>query len=141
MGTAALMGIGVGRGENRARDAAQAAIKSPLLETSINGATHAIINIASNAQLTMYEIDLINREIKAGSQTDLNIWWGNQLNPRLTDEIVVTVIATGFPDDGSKSFQSSNEEKLGLFVISLKYISLIFFLLPIFLLMFYLHEE
>ena len=95
----ALMGIGIASGETRAKDAAQKAIKSPLLETSINGATAAIVNVTSSYNLSLYEMDEILHEIQSGSSTEINFIHGCAINPALNDEIVVTVIATGFAND------------------------------------------
>lgn len=95
----ALMGIGVAEGPNRAVEAAREAIRSPLLETSINGATDAIVNITSNYQASLYEIDEIIAEIHKSSTTDINVIYGSAINSDLGDELVVTVIATGFSQD------------------------------------------
>ncbi|MDT8336983.1 MAG: cell division protein FtsZ [Candidatus Izemoplasmatales bacterium] len=95
----ALMGIGVAEGPNRAIEAAREAIRSPLLETSINGATDAIVNITSNYQASLYEIDEIIVEIHKASTTDINVIYGSAINSDLGDELVVTVIATGFSQD------------------------------------------
>ena len=95
----ALMGIGIASGENRAVEAARAAIRSPLLETSINGATDAIVNITSGYDASLYEINEIVEEIQKSSTTDINVIYGSAINIDLHDEIIVTVIATGFSDD------------------------------------------
>ena len=95
----ALMGIGVAEGPNRAVEAAREAIRSPLLETSINGATDAIVNITSNYQASLYEIDEIIAEVHKASTTDINVIYGSAINSDLGDELVVTVIATGFSQD------------------------------------------
>ncbi|MDY0024298.1 MAG: cell division protein FtsZ, partial [Candidatus Izemoplasmatales bacterium] len=95
----ALMGIGVAEGPNRAIEAARQAIRSPLLETSINGATDAIVNITSNYQASLYEIDEIIAEVHKASTTDINVIYGSAINSDLGDELVVTVIATGFAQD------------------------------------------
>lgn len=95
----ALMGIGIASGENRAVEAARAAIRSPLLETSINGATDAIVNITSGYDASLYEINEIVEEIQKSSTTDINVIYGSAINMDLHDEIIVTVIATGFSDD------------------------------------------
>jgi cell division protein FtsZ len=95
----ALMGIGVAEGPNRAIEAAREAIRSPLLETSINGATDAIVNITSNYQASLYEIDEIIAEVHKASTTDINVIYGSAINSDLGDELVVTVIATGFSTD------------------------------------------
>ena len=93
------MGIGVAKGATRAKDAAQLAIKSPLLETSINGATRAIVNVTSSVNLSLYEMAEITNEIQSGSSTRINFINGCVINQDLKDEIVVTVIATGFETD------------------------------------------
>ncbi|HOP57113.1 MAG TPA: cell division protein FtsZ [Bacillota bacterium] len=95
----ALMGIGIAEGENRAVEAARAAIRSPLLETSINGATDAIVNITSGFDASLYEINEIIEEIQKSSTTDINVIYGSAINSDLQDEIIVTVIATGFSED------------------------------------------
>lgn len=95
----ALMGIGIASGENRGIEAARAAIRSPLLETSINGATDAIVNITSNANASLYEITEIIEEIRSSSTTEINVIYGSAINSDLDDEIIVTVIATGFSED------------------------------------------
>lgn len=95
----ALMGIGVASGPNRAIDAAREAIRSPLLETSINGATDAIVNITSNFQASLYEMNEVVEEIHKSSTTEINVIYGSAINSDLDDELVVTVIATGFSDD------------------------------------------
>jgi cell division protein FtsZ len=95
----ALMGIGIASGENRGIEAARAAIRSPLLETSINGATDAIVNITSSANASLYEITEIIEEIRNSSTTEINVIYGSAINSDLDDEIIVTVIATGFSDD------------------------------------------
>lgn len=95
----ALMGIGIAQGENRGIEAARDAIRSPLLETSINGATDAIVNITSGYDASLYEINEIIEEIQKSSTTDINIIYGSAINTDLHDEIIVTVIATGFSED------------------------------------------
>jgi len=95
----ALMGIGIAEGDNRAVEAARAAIRSPLLETSINGATDAIVNITSGFDASLYEINEIIEEIQKSSTTDINVIYGSAINSDLHDEIIVTVIATGFSED------------------------------------------
>ncbi|HOO43682.1 MAG TPA: cell division protein FtsZ, partial [Bacillota bacterium] len=95
----ALMGIGLAEGENRAVEAARAAIRSPLLETSINGATDAIVNITSGFDASLYEINEVIEEIQKSSTTDINVIYGSAINSDLGSEIIVTVIATGFSED------------------------------------------
>jgi cell division protein FtsZ len=91
----ALMAIGRAAGENRAVEAAQAAISSPLLEVSISGAKGVLFNIAGS-DYTLYEIDQAARVIQDAADQDANIIFGAVIDERLQDEIQITVIATGF---------------------------------------------
>lgn len=95
----ALMGIGLAEGENRAVEAARKAIRSPLLETSMNGATDAIVNITSGFDASLYEINEVVEEIRKSSTTEINVIYGSAINSDLKGEIIVTVIATGFSDN------------------------------------------
>lgn len=92
----ALMGIGVAKGPNRAIEAARKAINSNLLEVSIDGASDAIVNIASSEDVTLNEIGQVLSEIRNNCDKDLNIIYGNYINNDLDDELVVTIIATGY---------------------------------------------
>lgn len=94
----ALMGIGLASGPNRAVEAARRAICSPLLETSISGATDAIVNITSSPDVGVMELHEAIDEIKSATTTNLNVIWGTAINTQLNDEIIVTVIATGFKE-------------------------------------------
>jgi len=95
----ALIGIGMGVGEGRATEAAMQAVSSPLLETSISGATDAIINVTGGANLTLYEVEEAAEVIRQYANTDINTIFGAVINENLTDELIVTVIATGFDDE------------------------------------------
>ncbi len=93
----ALMGIGVASGDHRAVDAAQAAIASPLLETSIEGARAALINITGGPDMTLAEVHEATELIQQATDAeDANIIFGIVQDPRLTDEVRITVLATGF---------------------------------------------
>jgi cell division protein FtsZ len=93
----ALMGIGVATGENRATDAAMAAIASPLLETSIEGARAALINITGGADLTLSEVHEATELIsQATDADDANIIFGIVQDPNMVGEVRITVLATGF---------------------------------------------
>ena len=92
----ALMGIGVASGENRVVKAARNAIHSQLLEVTINGATNAIINITATQDLSLREVDVAIGEIKNNCGKDLSIIYGTTINNELGDEMVITVIATGY---------------------------------------------
>ena len=103
----ALIGIGIGVGENRATEAALQAVSSPLLETSIDGATDAIINVTGGSNLTLFEVEEAAETIRKSANTDINTIFGAVINKNLNDEIIVTVIATGFEDEEEEpSYQS-----------------------------------
>ena len=104
----ALIGIGIGVGENRATEAAEQAISSPLLETSIDGATDAIINVTGGNNLTLFEVEEAAEVIRKSAKTDMNTIFGAVINENLNDEIIVTVIATGF-DDKKEEVQAKPE--------------------------------
>jgi cell division protein FtsZ len=96
-GGSALMGTGVGRGENRAMEAAQQAISSPLLDNiSISGAMGVLVNITGGADLTLGEVHQINEIIHDAVGDDAEIIFGAVHEPAMQGEIRVTVIATGF---------------------------------------------
>jgi cell division protein FtsZ len=95
----ALMGIGIAAGENRATEAAKKAISSPLLETSIDGAKGVIMNITGGMNLSLYEVQEAADIVALASDEEVNMIFGSVINENLTDEIIVTVIATGFSDD------------------------------------------
>lgn len=92
----AIIGIGIGMGEDRALEAAKQAVSSPLLETSIEGATDAIINITGGVNLTLFEAEQAAEVVRSASNTDINTIFGSVINENLNDEVIVTVIATGF---------------------------------------------
>jgi len=92
----ALMGIGVANGENRAAEAAKRAIMSPLLETSIDGARGILMNITGGVNLSLYEVNEAADIVIANSDPEVNMIFGAIIDESLTDEIIVTVIATGF---------------------------------------------
>jgi cell division protein FtsZ len=94
----ALMGIGVATGENRAADAAKSAISSPLLETSIDGAQGVLMNITGGSNLSLYEVQEAADIVASASDEEVNMIFGSVINENLKDEIIVTVIATGFDD-------------------------------------------
>lgn len=101
-GTTALMGIGVGQGENRAVEAARKAICSPLLEIDINGATKAIVFITSDVDVSMDEVITVMNEIRSASTSELDIIYGTGFNMDLRGELIVTVVATGYESEDNK---------------------------------------
>lgn len=95
----ALMGIGVAAGENRATEAAKKAISSPLLETSLDGAQGVLMNITGGTNLSLYEVQEAADIVASASDQDVNMIFGSVINENLKDEIIVTVIATGFNEE------------------------------------------
>ena len=91
----ALMGIGISNEPNRAVDATRKAIYSDILDVSIDGATDAIVNIASSTDLRVMEMEAVLSEVRNATSQDINIIYGTTINRDLDDEIVVTVVATG----------------------------------------------
>jgi cell division protein FtsZ len=95
----AMMGTGTGKGENRALDAAQKAVASPLLdETSIEGARGIIINFTGGADLSIHEVEEAARIVQEAAHEEAHIIFGAVIDPQLSDEVRMTVIATGFAD-------------------------------------------
>lgn len=92
----ALMGIGRASGENRAIRAAEQAIESPMIEVSIDGARGVLFNVAGGYDMSMSEIQEAAETITGAVAPDANIIFGATLNPELEDELVITVVATGF---------------------------------------------
>ncbi|MEK7100249.1 MAG: cell division protein FtsZ [Patescibacteria group bacterium] len=101
----ALLGIGTGVGENRAQMAARAAVSSPLLDLSIEGARGVLFNIAGGKDMTMYEVDEAAKIISAAADQDANIIFGAVIKEDLSDSIRITVIATGFDETRSRIAQ------------------------------------
>ena len=105
----ALIGIGMGTGENRASEAAKEAVTSPLLEASINGATDAIINVTGGNNLTLFEVEEAVEVVRQSANTDINTIFGAVINENLNDELIVTVIATGFDKKEDKEVSEETE--------------------------------
>lgn len=99
----ALMGIGVSSGENRAAEAAKKAISSPLLETSIDGAQGVLMNITGGSNLSLFEVQEAADIVATASDQEVNMIFGSVINEDLKDEIVVTVIATGFNEQAQQA--------------------------------------
>lgn len=99
----ALMGIGVGEGENRAVDAAKQAINSPLLETSIDGAKGILLNITGSEELSLFEINEAAEIISEAADPEANIIFGSVIDENVGDKVFITVVATGFGDQGSSN--------------------------------------
>ena len=103
----ALMGIGRASGENRAVEAAQQAISSPLLEVSIDGARGILFNVIGGDDMSMHEINTVAETITAAADPEANIIFGATINPEVEGEIIVTVVATGFDE----SYYASRNDK------------------------------
>ena len=114
----ALMGIGVSSGENRAVEAAKKAISSPLLETSIVGAQGVLMNITGGESLSLFEAQEAADIVQDAADEDVNMIFGTVINPELQDEIVVTVIATGFENKPSSQGRKSTSTGFGSSVSS-----------------------
>ncbi len=112
----ALMGIGRGTGEGRALEAAKSAINSPLLETSINGASGIIMNVTGGPDMTLYEVTDAAQVIHDAVSEDATVHFGAVIDDRIQGEIQITVIATGFElkkNEVDKFAQEQDEKTLG----------------------------
>lgn len=98
----ALMGIGTGVGDNRAQMAARAAVASPLLEVSIEGAKGILFNITGGPDMTMTEVDEAAKIVSEAADADANIIFGSTIDEKLIDQMKITVIATGFDETRSR---------------------------------------
>jgi cell division protein FtsZ len=92
----ALLGIGMGTGERRAIDAAEHAVASPLLETSMEGARSILLSITGGANMSLWEVNEAARAVAEAAHPDANIIFGAMLDEKLDDEVWVTVVATGY---------------------------------------------
>ena len=119
----ALMGIGEGHGDNAAVDAAKIAVNSPLLETSIQGAKAILYNVTGGPNLGLMQISEASEIISGAAHEDANIIFGTAIDETLEDTVRITVIATGFDEDGAEDVpefpslpkQPSNESEFGDF--------------------------
>lgn len=102
----ALMGIGMGSGKSRAREAAMTAISSPLLESSIDGATGVLLNVTGGTDLTLHEVTTASEIIADAVDEDANIIFGAVIDEKMQGEIRITVIATGFQSQSVKKAAS-----------------------------------
>ncbi|NEC93538.1 cell division protein FtsZ, partial [Streptomyces sp. SID12501] len=107
----ALMGIGYARGEDRAVQAAEMAISSPLLEASIDGAHGVLLSIQGGSDLGLFEINEAARLVQEAAHAEANIIFGAVIDDALGDEVRVTVIAAGF--DGGGPVQRRDGRALG----------------------------
>jgi cell division protein FtsZ len=98
----ALLGIGMGVGENRAIDAAMQAASSPLLETSMEGARSILLSITGGNNLSLWEVNEAARSVSEAAHPDANIIFGAMVDEKLDDQVWVTVVATGYGDEGRR---------------------------------------
>ena len=103
----ALMAVGEGHGDGRAVAAARAAITSPLLDVSIDGATGVLLNVSGGPDLTLAEVTEAAETIQAAVDPDANIFFGAVIHPRIQDNVRVTVIATGLKEGGRATARES----------------------------------
>lgn len=107
----ALMGIGVATGENRAAEAAKKAISSPLLETSVDGAQGVLMNITGGDNLSLFEVHEAAEIVSSAADHEVNMIFGSVINENLDDEIVVTVIATGFDEQPEQQASTRSQRR------------------------------
>ena len=105
----AHMGIGRAEGKDKAEAAARAAIASPLLETTINGATGVIVNVTASADILLEDVMTACSIIQEAAHPDCNLIWGLAYNDDMGDELCITLLATGFSADGS--YEAASEDK------------------------------
>jgi len=110
-----LMGIGVASGENRGVEAAKSAISSPLLETSIEGATGIVLNVSGGPNMGLFEVNEAAEIIASAADTDANVIFGAVIDESLGDQMRVTVIATGFDGVRQSTSTAASEERPSLF--------------------------
>ena len=110
----ALMGIGSATGDGRAESAASAAMNSPLLESSIDGAEGLLLTITGSSDMTLYEVNAAAEAVHKVAHPDANIIFGASVDDTLGDEIRVTVVATGFPANAPKPPMPDQSQEIDL---------------------------
>jgi cell division protein FtsZ len=105
----ALMGIGYATGENRAVEAAERALQSPLIQTELVGARGILLSIAGGDDLSLYEVNEAAEVVRRGARDDTNIIFGATIDERLTGQVWVTVVATGL--DGARPRRARETER------------------------------
>jgi cell division protein FtsZ len=109
----ALLGIGMGVGEARATEAAMQAVSSPLLETSMNGARSILLSITGGNNLSLWEVNEAAKSVSEAAHPDANIIFGAMVDEKLDDQVWVTVVATGYGDEGRRKSVSRLQEPTG----------------------------
>jgi cell division protein FtsZ len=109
----ALLGIGMGVGENRATEAAMQAVSSPLLETSMDGAHSILLSITGGSNLSLWEVNEAAKSVSEAAHADANIIFGAMVDEKLDDQVWVTVVATGYGDRGTRTRVGRMREPAG----------------------------
>ncbi|HEX4466573.1 MAG TPA: cell division protein FtsZ [Solirubrobacteraceae bacterium] len=109
----ALLGIGMGVGENRATEAAEQAVSSPLLETSMDGARSILLSITGGENLSLWEVNEAAKSVAEAAHPDANIIFGAMVDEKLDDQVWVTVVATGYGDQGRRKSVERFREPAG----------------------------
>jgi cell division protein FtsZ len=107
----ALLGIGMATGESRAVEAAQHAIQSPLLETSVEGARAILLSITGGEDLSLWEVNEAARTVSEAAHPEANIIFGAMVDPRVSDQVWVTVVATGYGDKPRRRAPADGERR------------------------------
>ncbi len=111
-GGAALMAVGIGSGEDRAKQAAEQAISSKLLDITIDGARGVLFNVTGGPNLTLFEVNQAAAIIRETTHPDVNMIFGAVIDPNMGDDIRITVIATGFERSGTRSLWRSASRRV-----------------------------
>src|ERR1700685_1201222 len=109
----ALLGIGMGVGENRATEAALQAVSSPLLETSMEGARSILLSITAGTNLSLWEVNEAAKSVSEAAHPDANIIFGAMVDEKLDDQVWVTVVATGYGEQGRRNSVNRLNEPAG----------------------------
>ena len=109
----ALLGIGMGTGERRAIDAAEQAVASPLLETSMEGARSILLSITGGSDLSLWEVNESAKAVAEAAHPDANIIFGAMVDEKLDDQVWVTVVATGY-GNGRPRRREDDRDRLGV---------------------------
>ncbi len=107
----ALLGIGMGSGERRALDAAERAVESPLLETSMDGARSILLSITGGADLSLWEVNESAKAVAQAAHPDANIIFGAMVDEKLDDQVWVTVVATGFGERPTRRREPRSDDE------------------------------
>src|SRR6185369_16605055 len=110
---AALLGIGMGVGDKRALEAAEQAVSSPLLETSMEGARSILLSITGGRDLSLWEVNEAAKAVSAAAHPDANIIFGAMVDEKLEDQVWVTVVATRYGDTPKRRPDPRMEEPAG----------------------------